>query len=240
MENLTSVLIGIQARSNSTRLPKKCFEPIGSKRLLDHVIEACFRASKYSNNLTYKKNYTTDVALLIPTGDMIKRGFGSQVEIVEGPEFDVLARFEAAQKKFNADYVCRITGDCPLIPPYIITKHISLAVLGQYDYISNVEESCRLSLDGIDCEVMSKRMLQWLVNTAKSPEEKEHVTLLARKDPPDWAKRGFTASYFDQSGIKLSVDTKEDLEKVRAEYNRVGKKLQIAEQQYGREFIHRF
>lgn len=240
MENFINVLIGIQARSSSTRLPKKCFEHLGGKRTLDHVIDACERAAKYSNKFSYRKNYTVDVALLIPNDDVIKRGFGSQIEIIEGSEYDVLSRFEKAQRQFKADYICRITGDCPLIPSYVISKHISLAVVAEYDYISNVDEECRLSLDGIDCEVMSKKMLAWLVENAKSDEEKEHVTLLARKNPPAWAKRGFTASFFDQSALKLSVDTKEDLEKVRQEYDRVGKKLQIAEKLYGRINIHRF
>jgi spore coat polysaccharide biosynthesis protein SpsF (cytidylyltransferase family) len=241
MENLTSVLIGIQARSTSQRLPKKCFEPIGGRRMLDHVVEACQRAAKYSNKYTYRKNYTVNIALLIPDGDIIKRAFtSSQAEIIEGPEFDVLTRFMIAQAKHQADYVCRITGDCPLIPPFVISKHISLAVMGNYDYVSNVDECCRLSLDGIDCEVMSARMLTWLNINAENPTDREHVTTLARLNPPKWAKRGFTASYFDQSGVKLSVDTPEDLEAVRKEYDRVGKKLQTAERLYGRESIHRF
>lgn len=240
MENLISVLIGIQARSNSTRLPKKCFEPIGNRRLLDHVIENCDRAARYSNKHTSKSNYQINLALLIPKDDPIKKGFSTQIEVVEGPEFDVLTRYEIAQDKFNPDYICRITGDCPLIPPYIINKHISLAVMNQYDYVSNVDENCRLSLDGIDCEVFSKKMLEWLGENATSSSDREHVTILARKSPPNWAKMGFTASFFDQSQLKLSVDTYEDLENVRKEYDRVGKKLQIAEKIYGRNLIHRF
>jgi spore coat polysaccharide biosynthesis protein SpsF (cytidylyltransferase family) len=241
MENLTSVLIGIQARSTSQRLPKKCFEPIGNKRMLDHVIEACQSAAKYSNKYTYRTNYTVQIALLIPEGDIIRRAFtGSQVDIIEGPEFDVLTRFMAAQTKYQADYVCRITGDCPLIPPFVISKHISLAVVGKYDYVSNVDEACRLSLDGIDCEVLSSRMLTWLNMNADGPLDREHVTTLARSHPPIWSKRGFTASYFDHSHLKLSVDTPEDLDAVRKEYDRVGKKLQTAERLYGRESIHRF
>lgn len=241
MENLISVLIGIQARSNSVRLPKKCFEPIGSKRLLDHVIDACTSAEKYLNRFTYKKNFTVNTALLIPEGDMIKTGFASQkIEIIEGSELDVLSRFVKAQEQFKSDFVCRITGDCPLIPPFVISKHISLAVVSEYDYVSNVDEDCRLSLDGIDCEVVSKRMLAWLDLNAKTAAEREHVTIAARTNPPIWAKRGFTASFFDQSAIKLSVDTRDDLERVRQEYDRVGKKLHMADKLYGRDSIHRF
>ncbi len=240
MQDLTHVLIAIQARSSSTRLPKKCFEPLGSKRLLDHVIDACDRSAKYSNRFTYRSKYSTGVALLIPTGDPIKAAFGSQIAIVEGSEIDVLSRFMDAQHKYNADYICRITGDCPLIPSYVISKHISLAVVSGYDYVSNVDEDCRLSLDGIDCEVMSRRMLTWLDENALTRDEREHVTLRARSEPPKWAKRGLTASYFDQSHLKLSVDTPEDLALVRASYDRVGEKLLRAEKRYGRDAIHRF
>lgn len=240
MHNLTSVLIGIQARSSSTRLPKKCFEPIGSKRLLDHVIDAADRAAQYLNRYTYKRDYTVSTALLIPSGDPIKQGFLAKAPIIEGPENDVLARYGIAQKATGAAYICRITGDCPLIPPFVISKHINLALVSGYDYISNVDPECRLSLDGVDCEVMSVRMLEWLLDNATTPAEREHVTLKARTNPPAWAKRAFTASYFDQADIKLSVDTKEDLERVRAEYERVVRKLHTAERLYGRDAIHRF
>ena len=240
MQDLKTILIGIQARSNNSRLPKKCFEPIGSKRLLDHVIDACDRSAKYSNRFTYRTKYSTTVALLIPIGDPIKGAFGSQVAVVEGSELDVLGRFERAQSIYSADYICRITGDCPLIPSYVVSKHISLAVVGGYDYLSNVDEDCRLSLDGLDCEVMSANMLSWLCENATTAEEREHVTLKARVSPPGWAKRGFTASYFDQSDLKLSVDTAEDLANVRAMYDAVGDKLLRAEKLYGRSAIHRF
>lgn len=240
MEDLISVLIGIQARSTSERLPKKCYEPLGNKRMLDHVIDACKRAAQYSNKYTYKKNYTVSVALLIPEGDSIKRGFAGSCDIVEGPEFDVLTRFAVAANHYNPDYICRITGDCPLIPSYVISKHISLAVVGGYDYVSNVDDACRLALDGIDCEVISSELLAWLCGNAESDFDREHVTTLARSNPPIWAKRAFTASHFDHSTLKLSVDTKEDLEAVRTHYELVGKKLQVAEKLYGRESIHRF
>jgi spore coat polysaccharide biosynthesis protein SpsF (cytidylyltransferase family) len=240
MDELTRVLIAIQARSGNTRLPRKCFEPLGSKRLLDHVIDSCLRAAKYSNKFTTRKNFTTSVALIVPYGDPIIEAFGSQLPVMEGPEEDVLTRYVMAQRAFNADFVCRITGDCPLIPSYVISKHLSLAVVGECDYVSNVEPACRTTLDGIDCEVMSKKLLHWLDVMAKSPEEREHVTPLARSAPPEWAKRAVTMGYFDQSDLKLSVDTREDLEAVRKQYKSIGQKLDLAEQRYGRASVHRF
>lgn len=239
-QKIKNVLIGIQARSTSERLPRKVFEKIGSKRLLDHVIDACQSAASYSNRFTNKKNFSVQVAVLCPDQDPIEQAFRGQCEVMTGPELDVLSRYYYAATKVGADYVCRITGDCPLIPPYVISKHISIAIVGGYDYVSNVDEACRLSLDGIDCEVLSMSMLEWLFEHARDPYDREHVTTLARKAPPEWAAKAFTASYFNNSGIKLSVDTKEDLERVRKEYDAVGKALIAAEKIYGRQCIHRF
>lgn len=240
MSDERTVLIGIQARSTSTRLPDKCCQPLGSKRLLDHVVDACQSAARYSNRFTKRTGVTIEVALLIPMGDPIKKAFGDQCAVIEGPLTDVLARYAIAQEARKADYVCRITGDCPLIPPFIISKHITLATSLGYDYISNVDERCRVALDGIDCEVMSSRLLDWLDEHAESVEDREHVTLMARRSPPPWASRAFTAGFFDQSHLKLSVDTRDDLDAVRRAQLLVTKKIQLAEKLYGRERIHRF
>lgn len=234
---MKKVLIAIQARSTSVRLPRKAFEYIGNYRLLDHVIDACKKAALYSNKFTDKKGFGVDVALLIPYDDPIKDSF--ECEMIEGPELDVLKRYHIGSEYYKPDYICRITGDCPLIPPYIITKHVSLAVGQDYDYISNVDEECRLTLDGIDCEVMSYRMLNWLHENAKSPPDREHVTLLARKNPPKWAKMGFTMPYFNFANVKLSVDTMDDLQRVRKEYEALAKSYITAQRIYGTN-IHRF
>lgn len=234
------VLIGIQARSTSTRLPGKCYETIGGKRLLDHVINAANRAARFSNSFTFKREYDTDVVLLIPEGDPMRQKFWLQASIIEGPLNDVLARYVMACEAYAADFVCRITGDCPLIPPHVITRHISTAVAHDYDYISNVDPECRLAPDGYDCEVISARMLTWLDTEAKSAYDREHVTSLARTAPPPWARRAITAGFVDQSDLKLSVDTPDDLERVRAVYDRTGSVLEIARERYGRDFVHRF
>lgn len=236
---LTQVLIGIQARSTSTRLPGKCFEPLGRKRVLDHVVESCTRAAAYLNKFAEKNKMITRVVLLIPKGDPIKDKFDRKVEIVEGDEQDVLGRYKKAADLFKSDYITRITGDCPLIPPFVISKHITLALMNQYDYISNCYES-RLSLDGTDCEVMSKKMLDFLHENATKPEEREHVTIYAKNHLPKWAKLGISLGYFDSSSIKLSVDTDEDLKRVQNEYEKVSAIVNDYEGRFGRQHVHRF
>lgn len=230
-----TVLIAIQARSGSTRLPRKAFELIDGKKMLDWVIERCKKAANYLNK---KDGISTRIAVLTPFSDPIIREFSSRCDIVEGPHLDVLGRYKIALDHYKTDYVVRITGDCPMIPPYMITRMISLAVTNNYDYISNVDERFRTALDGIDCEVMSAKMLQELAEKATLPEEREHVTLLARRSPPLWAKMGAVVGYFDHSEIKLSVDTPEDLERVRHEHTRAHEKYLAAIKLYGHTAVH--
>lgn len=240
MLNNKVVLIGIQARSTSVRLPNKHVELIDGKRIIDHVLESCKSAADYLNRYAYKNGYETNVALLVPDGDPLADLYAGKFIVIQGSELDVLSRYTKAAAYFEADYIVRITGDCPLIPPFVISKHIVLALKNNYDYVSNVEERFRTTLDGIDCEVMSKRLLEWLDTEAQEAPEREHVTVRARTHKPDWARAGFVTSFFDLSRTKLSVDTPEDLRRVRDEYENIHRKQREAERTFGKDFVHRF
>jgi spore coat polysaccharide biosynthesis protein SpsF len=208
--------------------------------MLKHVLDACDRAAFYMNNHTHKTKVIVKVALAIPTGDEIGIAFKKRAIIVEGSETDVLGRYKVLADRMGADYLVRVTADCPLIPPYLITKHIKTATINGYDYLSNVDESCRTSIDGVDCEVMSRRMLDFLDENATDPKDREHVTTMARRSPPDWARIGHVIGHLDQSNLKLSVDTMEDLERVRAAFDRVKRAIENAESIHGKQSVHRF
>jgi spore coat polysaccharide biosynthesis protein SpsF (cytidylyltransferase family) len=237
---LNNILIGIQARSTSARLPNKHVEMIGGRRIIDHVIDSCLKSSSYLNKYASKNGYVTEVALLTPYGDPLVEAFTGKIKVVEGPEDEVLSRYKMAHEAFDCDYIVRVTGDCPFIPPHVISKHIVIAFKNHYDYVSNVDERFRTTLDGVDCEVMSRKMLEWLYESATEPADREHVTTLARRQKPSWARAGFITSYFDLSGIKLSIDTQDDLARARKEFDRLSRKYHEAERVFGKNYIHRF
>lgn len=238
MRRMTKGMIGIQARSTSTRLPGKCFAKIGDKMLLEHVYDACESAARYVNKFSSKTRNSVDVSLLVPMGDEIETIF-KRKSIMPGSEHDVLSRYVKAADLLDLDYVVRVTGDCPLIPPYLISKHITLAVECDYDYVSNAYGDYRTSLDGVDCEVISRRLLEHMDKNATEAFDREHVTTYAKRCPPSWAKMGCVIGFFDHSNIKLSVDTEEDLENVRREYESVNKHLTEAEKIFGKQSVHR-
>jgi spore coat polysaccharide biosynthesis protein SpsF (cytidylyltransferase family) len=233
------VLIAIQARSTSARFPMKVQESISGETMLEHVIKACNGSAKYIQDFTRKQKMRVDVALLVPTGDPLIEPMRRRVRIVEGPEQDVLSRYRMALDQLKPDYVVRVTGDCPLLPAFVISKLINTAVMGRYDYISNVDPRYRTAPDGHDCEVISADLLKHMDETAKEPQEREHVTWAARNSPPAWARIGAVVGFTDFSRTKLSVDTPEDLERVRAEHERVEALLKQARKAYGHSHVHR-
>lgn len=234
------ILIAIQARSTSSRLPGKVLQLIDGKTMLDHVCDAAKRSADYLNRFTFKTGIAVHCCLVVPTGDPIVSQFRHKILVIEGSETDVLGRYMAAVDSQKPDWVVRITSDCPLIPPFIISKHIKLAVVNNYDYISNIDPRFRTALDGADCEVVSAKLMQWAHENAKPGPDREHVTPLCRSTPPRWAKCAAVIGFFDESEVKLSVDTSEDLEAVRHNFERVKDKIRQAEKAYGRENVHRF
>lgn len=234
---MTQVMIGIQARSGSTRLPKKAFELIGGKTMLDRVIERCKKAAAYTNR--QMSNVSVGVVVVTPIGDPIAAEFKSRCDVVEGSEHDVLGRYGLAIEKHNPDLIVRVTGDCPLIPPFVISRLIKLAVEHRYDYVSNVDERFRTAIDGEDCEVFSRRLFDLTCEMARRPEDREHVTTFMRRSPPEWANVGAIVSNFDQSGLKLSVDTPDDLERVRKAHSDAYSKYERAMHMLGQRSVHR-
>lgn len=209
--------------------------------MIRHVIDTCDQSVYYLNRFTDRSRIRASYAVLCPFKDEIVKALKSRCNVIEGPEDDVLARYQTMSEKLSPDYIVRVTADCPLIPPFLITKLIKLAVVNEYDYCSNVDEKVRTSMDGHDVEVMSKRALEWANVTATDPSLREHVTQILRSHliPSDF-KTSTVVNFLNQSHVKLSVDTPEDLERVRIEYERAKSSTDAAEALFGRSHVHRF
>ena len=235
MQQPIEVLIAIQARSNSTRFPKKIYEHIGDRRVLDHVIDRAKSTAEHIMRYTTKIKVKCQVAVLHPSDDeeLIKTFRSSGAILIGGDEQDVLSRFVTAQSMTDSDYVVRLTSDCPLMLDYVVAKHIHVATFNSYDYVSNVDENCRFVADGFDCEVLSRRAIEWLDRNAKSASDREHVTTAIRRVRPAELSQAFVSFKLDTSKIKMSVDTIEDLERAREYYHEREHKMTVARRLFG-------
>lgn len=214
----TTVSIIVQARSTSTRFPGKIFELIGNRQVLERVMETCSHAAKYINEQTHKSGRVCEIAIATPTGDRLIEQY-SRYRIIEGSENDVLSRYLKAAAELKSDYIVRVTSDCPFIPSFMITSAINFAVKDRIDFVTNADPRFRTAPDGWDVEVISRRLLEWLGENAKKPEHREHVTSYLSESLPPWAKKADIIGFCDFSGIKISIDTKEDLERMTKMYN---------------------
>jgi spore coat polysaccharide biosynthesis protein SpsF len=206
--------------------------------LLQHVIDACENSAHYLNRKTSKSSVLAEVALIIPHGDEIREKF-PRAKIYEGSELDVLSRYYNAAVEAQADYVVRVTGDCPLIDPAIITKHINTCLLNDHDYVSNVQESIRTVQDGLDCEVFTMALLKKAYDKAVESSDREHVTTWIRRQP-DISCGHVMARRDTEDYEKLSVDTPEDLERVIKRYEKLQNKRIKAELNYGKKALYEY
>lgn len=240
MLSINKVCIGIQARSTSKRFPGKVHELIDGRSVLDHVIDVCSKAAGYINRYTYSNQALVKISILVPEGDEIADLYRKRVNVIEGDEHDVLSRYQKMAQEHEADYIVRVTSDCPRIPEFIISKHVLVALKNHYDYFSNVHEGLRTAPDGWDCEVMSRKALEWLSDNAKDPYDREHVTPLLRKSPQSWMSRGLSIGHNDLHDLKLSIDTQLDLEAAIKDQESVERINREALAIYGKGNLHHF
>ena len=156
----------IQARYNSSRLPGKVLKPIKGISFLELQI----RRLKHSEKID-------DIILAFPDNNssepLIKLANKIKVSYILGNEENLLSRYKKAAIKTNADFIVRITSDCPLISPNILDKMANLILNNNYDIITNVLPPSWP--DGLDLNVFNKKILFEACNNAVLKSDKEHV-----------------------------------------------------------------
>lgn len=208
---MKKILLVIQARMGSTRLPGKVMQPIGGRSMLARV---CRRASRAS--LVHK----TIVATSTNGQDepVVKECRRLGVECFRGNEEDVLDRFYQAARQHAADMVVRVTADCPLIDPELIDDVITAACFHEPDYASNIIE--RTYPRGLDTEVATAAALERAWREAPEPYHRVHVMPYFYQNPERFRLVSVTGQA-DFSRYRWTVDSPDDLALARAIYRRM-------------------
>jgi spore coat polysaccharide biosynthesis protein SpsF len=201
MEDLHIVII-VQARMGSTRLPGKILKEVLGKPLLDYEMEQLHRV-KHARTLAV----ATTVASVDDAVEAHchKKGY----KVFRGSEEDVLERYVQAARSLHADVVVRVSADCPLIDPAVVDDAIDLYLTNTpfVDYVSNTLE--RTYPRGLDVEVISFNALQEAHLLTASAEEREHVTPYIWRHPEIYQLLPLTQGK-DESSHRWTVDTEED------------------------------
>lgn len=192
----------VQARANSTRLPRKMLADLGGRPVLWHTLQRI-------------KTLGNPVIVAIPEHDptdLIEIANRCQCAVSLGDEQDVLARYYYAAQGFALDWVVRVCGDQPLLDPAVCGLVITAIRTGLFDWVANdVKPSYPI---GLGCEIFTFAALELAHKEATKPHDREHVSPFIMRD------RRFTGLNLrcpinGISDLRLTIDTEEDLEFIR-------------------------
>lgn len=184
---MPKVVAIIQARLTSQRFPAKILADLDGQPILAWVLQ---RAREIRG--------VDAVALAMPG-------------VTARAESDVLGRFLDVARAYRADVIMRLTADCPLLDRFVAEQVLELYRSRSCDFASN-DTLISGFPDGWDVEVFSRAALETAAANATEPHDREHVT--------SWMRRTLRCQTLyaqgQWTGPKLSIDTPEDLETVRA------------------------
>lgn len=205
------VVAVVQARTGSTRLPGKVLADLCGAPMLVRLVERLQRASTLDEVMIATSDGSGDDAIARLAADVGVRCF-------RGSEVDVLSRFHGAARAAGADAVVRITGDCPLVDPGTVDRVVS-RLTPDVDYASNVLR--RTYPQGLDAEALHLDTLARVDRLARSAAAREHVTWFAYRERPELFLLASVEHHDARfAPLQWSVDTQDDLDRVRALYAR--------------------
>ncbi len=205
MTNPPRVIIVIQARMSSTRLPGKVLAPLAGQPAIVRMVERVRRIQGAEHVVATSVEASDD--------PLVEVCEAHDIVCTRGSLRDVLGRVAAAIPA-RSEVVVRLTGDCPLVDPALVDHHIARyrATGPAGGYVSNTVS--RTYPDGLDVEVMSGELLREADHKATLPSDREHVTPWIQRH----ARTITVAQAVNLSALRWVLDTRSDYESLSAIY----------------------
>lgn len=170
------ILIVVQARMASSRLPGKVMLPLLNKSLLARMAER-LQMIKHPARVIIATSVNDEDEVIE------QEAMNIGLPCFRGSVENLLDRHYQVALLYNADIVLKIPSDCPLIDPLIIDQVLDFFFENeeQYDYVSNLHPATWP--DGNDVEVMTMDCLEKAWQMAARPLELEHTTPYIWENP---------------------------------------------------------
>lgn len=212
-QGLAKIVIVVQARMSSSRLPGKVLMPILGKTLLYRMIERLQMIKHQAQIVIATSTHQSDDIIETEAAQI-------GVPCYRGSLDNCLDRHYQAGKKYNADIVIKIPSDCPLIDPRIIDEVLTFYFdhEGEYDFVSNLHPAT--FPDGNDVEIMTMPCLERTQKEASRPLELEHTTPYIWENPDKFKIANVTWSTgLDYSmSHRFTIDYPEDYQFIKRVY----------------------
>jgi len=168
-----NVVIGIQCRLRSKRLPAKALLKMGNESILGFLLKRAISfnlpvflltSDQESDNLIESESKKFQIA-----------------GIIRGSEEDVLERYVYLQRLTKADIIVRVTADNPLTDFRFIPLLVEYLLDKKLDYCTIDNRVC---LEGTNVEIFTSRILSQSFKEDKSSLNKENVTTFMKEKSP--------------------------------------------------------
>jgi spore coat polysaccharide biosynthesis protein SpsF len=216
------VVLIIQARMSSTRLPGKSMMPLAGKPLVFRMVERLKKCKKIDEIVIAIPDIPEDQVLIELAQEL-------DVSSFKGSLLDVRDRYLKSAKQFNAEYVIRIPADNPIPDANEIDKliefHLAKNPNGFSSNLAQVNNSGYL--DGVGAEIFSTNLLEESIARSSSETVKEHVHRnffdYATQTPVDAAWCSIASpiapAEIRRPDIILDVNTMDDYIKIKRIYD---------------------
>jgi spore coat polysaccharide biosynthesis protein SpsF len=197
----------IQARMRSNRLPGKVLKEILGRPVLELFLERLKRARRLASIIVAATEHRDDDPI-----EALSKRLGHPV--FRGSDPDVLDRFVLCARAYPADWIVRVTSDCPAIDPRLVDEAIEAAVSkpGLQLVVNNLP---RTYPHGMDVEVVSREALETAWREAEEPREREHVTPFVRERPDRFPQFNLACPEGPWGHLRVTLDTERDLDVLR-------------------------
>jgi len=165
------VVLIIQARMDSVRLPGKSLMELAGQPLVGRIIER-----------VKKCRYVDEIVLAVPDNNnnssLAALASKYKVSLYRGSENDLLDRYYQAAILHNASFICRLPGDNPIPQPEEIDRMIINHIETGFEFSSNLSEVFNNKYpDGIGVEVMNFEALKIVWKDCTDEQKREHIHL---------------------------------------------------------------
>ena len=202
------IVVIVQARMGSSRLPNKVMKEVLDKPLIAYLLDRVSQAKRVDGIVLATTTKSED-------DELAKYVNSIGYDVFRGSEDDVLSRYYEAFKSVksadNSNAIVRITGDCPLIEHRLIDKVVEKYTNEDMDYVALSPDFA----EGLDVEIFSETLLNKAFNKAKLPSEREHVALFFHNNSKLF-KMSRVENNVDDSSYRITIDETEDFVVVKA------------------------
>ncbi len=196
----------ILTRMDSQRLPQKAFLKIGNIKLVEYPIKALLREKFFIPIIA-----TTDRPIDNPLADLAEK---YNIKIFRGDFKNVSKRVIDCLNFFKIEEFARINGDSPFLQIDLLKKGYKLLIKNNLDFVTNLFP--RSFPYGISVEIFRAKVYTEKMENIRNPFYQEHITSFFYDNIKNFNYANILFDGQEKSkDIHLTVDTAEDLEKIR-------------------------